>query len=39
MIETAVAAVILMCLGSVLLFCELLPALAKPDPSSEPKTA
>ena len=35
MIEVTTAAILLVCLGAVLLFTELLPALAKPDPASE----
>ena len=35
MMEITAAAVLLVCLGAVLLFTELLPALAKPDPASE----
>ncbi len=38
MIDTATAIVALICLASVLVFCELMPALARPDPSSERAT-
>ena len=39
MIDTVTAIVMLICLASVLVFCELIPALAKPDPSSERASA